>query len=150
MIERSVEQRIALHKGLLDSDDIGLFTRGACHVFALALHDRFRYPIHCIPGHSGKGVSHIYCRFVGPTHYAVDALGFTIEADRVWYFSGMSTRAISREELISFFRPLTEAGGMCGEDWFITPARQRAERRIDQFVDVFSGGRKERIGHKGE
>ena len=57
IIEQSVEEGIKLHKGLLDLDDIGLFTRGGCHVFALALHERFNYPIHCIPGHSGKRVN---------------------------------------------------------------------------------------------
>jgi hypothetical protein len=145
MIEHTLEERIQLHQGLLDSDDIGLFTRGGCHIFALAIHERFNYPIHCIPGNSGKGVSHIYCRFVGPPHYAVDVLGFTLEKDRVWYFSGLSTRTLSRAELLSLSRPLADGAGLCGDDWFVIPARQRAERCIDQFMDVFSGNRRERL-----
>jgi len=144
MIEHTLDERIRLHKGLLDSDDVGLFTRGGCHIFALALHDRFKYP-HCIPGHSGKAVSHIYCRFVGPPHYAVDVFGFTPEADRVWDFSGLTTPSMSREELLLLSRPLADGTGLCSDDWFVIPARQRAERSIDQFVDVFSGNRKGRI-----
>jgi hypothetical protein len=145
MIEHTLEERIEHHKGILGSNDVDLFTNGGCHIFALALHDRFHYPIHCIPGHSGKGVSHVYCLFVGPPRYAVDVLGFTPEDDRIWQFSGLSTSAMSREELLSRCRPLADGAELCGDSWFGIPARQRAECRIDQFADVFSGQRKERI-----
>src|SRR5208282_6062896 len=144
MITHTIEERIQLHKKVLDSDDVRLFTQGGCHIFALALHDRFNYPIHYIPGHSGKGVSHIYCRFAGPPHYAVDVQGFTPEGERIWDFSGLITHLMTREELLSLFRPLGDAAGMCGDEWFVRPARQRAECRISQFEEVFSGNRKER------
>jgi len=149
MSEHTPEERTHLHEELLKSDDVRLFTGGGCHVFALALHDRFNYPVHYIPGHGGKGVSHIYCQVAGTPNYAVDVLGFTPEEDRVWKDFGSVCRVtpvISREKLLSLFKQLPEDGGMCGADWFVRPARQRAELWIDRFWDVFSGKRKERIG----
>jgi hypothetical protein len=128
---------------------VTLFTQGGCHVFALALLERFSYPVHYIPGHGGKGVSHIYCQVAGTPNYAVDVLGFTPEEERVWKDFGSACRdtpAISREKLLSLFKQLADDDGMCGADWFVRPARQRAELRIDRFWDVFSGNRKERIG----
>jgi len=58
--EHSLEERIERHKSLLNSDDVTLFTKGGCHIFAQALHERFNYPIHYIPGFGGKGIVHIY------------------------------------------------------------------------------------------
>ena len=72
-------------------------------------------------------------------------LGFTPEGDRVWEFGDKYTCAITRGKLLSFFKPLTSDGGMCGEDWFIDAARQRAERRIDEYVEFFSGKKRQRI-----
>jgi len=144
--KHSLEERIELHRTLLNSDDVKLFTQGGCHVFALALHERFKYPIHCIRG--AFGISHIYCRFAGPPPYAVDVLGFTPEDDRIWKDFGSPCRqppVISLTEMRSLFKPLTCDGGMCGADWFVCPARQRAERRIDKFIDIFCGKHKERI-----
>ena len=149
MSEHTPEERTRLHEELLKSDDVRLFTGGGCHVFALALHERFSYPVHYIPGLGGKGVSHIYCQVAGTPNYAVDVLGFTPEEDRVWKDFGSACRvtpAISREKLLSLFKQLADDDGMCGADWFVRPARQRAELRIDRFWDVFSGNRKERIG----
>jgi hypothetical protein len=146
--KHSLEERVERHRQLLSLDDIKLFTEGGCHVFALALHERFKYPIHYIPGTVGKGISHIYCRFAGPTPYAVDVLGFTPEDDRIWKDFGSPCRktpCVSLTELRSFFMPLTSDEGMCGEEWFISAARKRADRRIDEFIDIFSGGRKEQI-----
>jgi hypothetical protein len=146
--EHTLEERVELHRRLLKSDDVTLFTQGGCHVFALALHERFNYPVHYIPGTAGNGVSHIYCRFVGPTPYAVDVLGFTPEDDRIWKDFGSPCRNppfVSLTQLRSFFKPLTSDDGMCGEEWFVCAARQRADRRIEEFIDIFSGTRQERI-----
>src|SRR6266567_9272361 len=57
VIKHTSEERIQLHSKLLAGDDVTLFTQGGCHVFALALHDRFKYPVHYIPGQ--PGISHI-------------------------------------------------------------------------------------------
>ena len=141
----SLQERIQHHKGLLESDDVHLFCNGGCHVFALALHERFNYPIHLIPGHSNNRVAHIYCKFAGSPAYAVDVLGFTPEDDRVWRdFSGLSVSYIDRTNLLQFYQPLSNEG-MCGEDWFVRPARQRADCRIEKYIDVFSGQLKARI-----
>jgi len=145
-MKHSLEERIQLHKDLLTLDDVRLFTQGGCHVFALALHDRFTYPIRMIPGHCNKGITHIYCQFAGPPDFAVDVLGFTQEDKRVWNdFSGTSVCSIDRTKLLDFFQPLSQEG-MCGEDWFVDEARQRADRRIEGHVDIFSGQRKVRVG----
>ncbi len=148
MTKHTLEERVERHRRLLNSDDVTLFTQGGCHVFALALHERFNYPVHYIPGTAGKGVSHVYCWFVGPTPYAVDVLGFTPENDRVWKDFGSPCRnppLMSLTQLRSLFKPLNNDDGMCGEEWFVCPARQRADRRIHEFLNIFSGSRKERI-----
>lgn len=143
-MKHSREEQIQRHKDLLASDDVCLFTNGGCHVFALALHERFNYPICVISGYSNKGIAHIYCRFVGPPAFAVNVLGFTPEGDRIWNFAGLSFHLIDHTELLGFFQPLSPEG-MCGEDWFVQPARQRADRRIEKYADIFSGQRKIRI-----
>ncbi len=140
-----LQDRIRLHKELLACDDVHLFTKGACHIFALALHERFKYPIRLIPGHVSNKVAHIYCQFAGSPPYAVDALGFTPEDHRVWKdFSGTSAPFIDRTKLLQFFQPLSEEA-MCGEEWFVRAARQRADCRIEKYVDVFSAQRKAQI-----
>jgi hypothetical protein len=143
----SKEQRAKRLQALLSSDDVALFTNGGCHVFALTLHDRFKYPIHYIPGHT-KGISHIYCR-VGPPWFGVDVSGFTPEDKLTWHFSGdWRSPHLSRSELLSIFQPLSEdeqPGTMCGDEWFVPPARERAERRIDKFLGVYSGKDKRAI-----
>jgi hypothetical protein len=145
-MKHSLEEQIQLHNKLLTLDDVCLFTKGGCHVFALALYERFGYPIRVILGHSNDGIAHIYCQFAGPPNFAVDVIGFTPEDDRMWKdFGGLSTRLINRTELLDLFKPLSEHG-MCGEDWFVRPARQRADRRIEAYIDIFSGERKVQIG----
>src|SRR5438093_4273101 len=101
-MKHSLEERIQLHKDLLASDDdIRLFTQGGCHVFALALHERFNYAIRLIPGRCADSIAHIYCQVPGPPAFAVDVVGFTPEDNRVWNdFSGLSTHAIDREGLL--------------------------------------------------
>lgn len=146
-MKHSLQERIRLHKELLASnDDVHLFRHGGCHVFALALHERFNYPLRVIPGHDNNGIAHIYCKFAGTPAFAVDVLGFTLEDDLVWkcFASPGATRCISRVELVGLFEPLS-LERMCGEDWFVQPARERAERRIERYMEIFSGQRKVQI-----
>lgn len=148
-MKHSLQDRIRLHKGLLASnDDVHLFRKGGCHVFALALHERFNYPLRVIPGHDNNGIAHIYCKFAGPPTFAVDVLGFTLEDDLVWECfasPATATRCINRTELVGLFQPLSREGMLCGEDWFVQPARERADRRIKKYMEIFSGQRKVQI-----
>lgn len=145
VMKYSLQKRIVQHEELLTFDDVGLFTKGGCHVFALALHEKFGYPIRVIPGQSEGRLAHIYCQFAGPPAFAVDVIGFTPESFRVWDdFSGLSSHFIDRTDLLNLFKPLSESG-MCGEDWFVHAARQRADSRIEAYGDIFSGQRKLKI-----
>ena len=109
-------------------------------MFALALHDRFKYPVYRISG------SHVYCRFAGPSEsYSVDVEGWIRESDRVWEFGCGSVSHLSREQLLELFKRISDVSGLCGEDWFVQPAQKRADQFIEKHIDVFSGLRKVRL-----
>jgi hypothetical protein len=87
----------------------------------------------------------------GPPWFGVDVCGFTPEHDLVWaQFSSTLTQtpSLTREELLALFQPISDDESldeMCGETWFVQPAKARAEKWIDAHFDVFSGKQKKRL-----
>src|SRR5437016_6065552 len=93
---------------MLDEDDVTLFLHGACHVFVLALHQRFGYPMFLLRDLGTldqKSAAHVYCRFSDSA--SVDVAGIAPEnlalAELGW--SGQTYRRMqtSPKELQSFF-----------------------------------------------
>ena len=142
----SKEEHKALYLALLASDDdVALFTRGGCGIFARALYEQFGYPMHYIPGAGGAGVSHVFCLLKTDQEYAIDVIGTKLAYHRLWDFAGdVCAPPMSIEELAAKSCALGQVGFL-GDSWFVEPATKRAHARIQRYAPYFDGTKKEVI-----
>lgn len=133
------------YKQLLTKDDLSLFFNGGCHVFALALQDRFGYSLVLLRNSKHKppqGVVHVYCR-VG--EFAIDAKGFVLESELLGEYGCLpcdqdfSPAIVSKTELEDFFVQLFPGGGLYADLEFMEMAGNRAKERIQFFLPHFDG-----------
>jgi hypothetical protein len=131
------------YESQLKEDDVTLFLRGACHVFALALRSRFGYPLVILLNLSTKppnGVSHVYCRY--DKSEIVDVIGITPESNLSKAEGVESPKyrsvEISGLQLEPYFT-VDPGGGLYADPEFLKAAEIRAKRRITQFEDNYSG-----------
>ena len=133
---------LAHYANLLKEDDVTLFRSGACHVFTLALHERFGYPMSLIRDFRvphQKNATHVYCHFSG-TH-SVDVVGIAPEkialAELGWSGPNYSRVEASPNEIKTFYT--TESGGGLYADLeFLTLTQERAQKRIKTYRDYYS------------
>jgi hypothetical protein len=132
-----VDQR---YQELLRSSDEDLFLQGACHVFALALHERFEYVLVWVTASPSKGVAHVYCRL---GEYAVDVMGFTPEKDildaKQWNPPGFSVENVFRPEIEKSYILTPPCPGLYADARFMLEARNRADNRVRDYLKYFDG-----------
>jgi hypothetical protein len=147
MARRSNAEQAACFRRLLEGDDdIALFSEGGCWVFALALHDRFRYDLAWIPGHPDDVVdgilpaSHVFAVLNTEGQYGVDVRGTrTVKAVRD-AFGGIEVLKLSMDELNQW--RTDPRHGLFPEQWFLNGAMVRALSRIARFRPYFDGTKK--------
>jgi hypothetical protein len=122
---------------MLKEKDDTLFLHKACHVFALALHEHFRYTLIFLATENPKAASHVYCRF--DDAHSVDVVGIASEQTALTElgWSGRPTE-VSRRELESRFTN-SDGGGLYAAPEFFTAAQKRAQSLIAKFKDYYSG-----------
>lgn len=131
------------YQPLLGSSAIELFTQGGCHVFASALVQSFSYPLRIILGDGPNAISHVYCVSAQHPGYAIDVLGFSNEANRMWEIGRFERRDISPEELRKYFRT-TLGPGLFAPTTFWKPAYEKAMARIAEYRSYYDSSRVER------
>jgi hypothetical protein len=131
------------HYAILKENDFTLFLHGACHVFALALHEHFGYSLfllHDITNGNPKNATHVYCRF-DDTH-SVDVVGIAPEQtalnDLGWSDSKYRRMEVSLRELKGYFT-ISGVGGLCADREFLEVTGDRAQTRIAKCKDYYSG-----------
>jgi len=129
-------------KMLLESDDV-LFLHAACHVFALALRDSFGYPLRMVRDTTAalpNGATHVFCGY--DESRGVDVCGlFEVRQflhDERWHPLRYTTESVSNPNLQPYCT-CTFGGGLYIESSFVTLARSRADKRIAEFHDYYSG-----------
>ena len=128
--------RKALLNDLLNSSDKVLFTRGACHIFAAKLNERFGYELMACRDKS-NGIAHCYAIRNGE---GIDAIG---KIDRPCFhedFKFVHKKDISRADLLEYFRqrfPDEESACHSGNKSFNQIAFCRAEKFINKNLDRF-------------
>jgi hypothetical protein len=130
--------------GLLAGEDIPLFTDGGCHIFAAALHRRFKYPIILVPGIKPNAVIHIFCRFEGNPSFCVDVLGFTLENILIKKRDWEKVVRIFPAD-IDTYKTFGRGSGVFAQEWFTIPAEDRAEKRINAYLEYYNGQKKQRV-----
>jgi hypothetical protein len=112
-----------------ESDEI-FFSAGMCHVFAIAMHRRYGYPLKVMQKSDGR-ISHAYCERNGQPF---DVRGDKITLRRFFEnFSGR-TREITEDELEYLFSGENWNGdvyGLWGEEPFLAQSFDRAETCLD-------------------
>jgi hypothetical protein len=142
----AMEQR---YETLLQGSDEILFLQGGCHVFALALHDRFDYVLICVKhvNPASRCVPHVYCKSGG---YAVDVMGFTpekllLDAKR-WNLPPFFAATFKPSELEDHYVCTVPCPGLYADFTFMQRARIRAEQRIDDYIAHYNGTLRTPIG----
>jgi hypothetical protein len=120
---------------LMEKDDT-LFLHGACHVFALALHEHFGYSLILFAIEDPKDALHVYCRF--DDVHSVDVVGIAPEQTALTElgWSGQPTE-VSQRELESRFT-YSDGGGLYAAPEFFAAAQKRAQSLITKFKDYYS------------
>ena len=128
---------------MLKDNDFSLFLHGACHVFALALHEHFGYSLfllHDLTNENPKKATHVYCRF--DDAHSVDVVGIAPEqtalTDLGWGDSKYRRMEVSPRELKGYFT-ISGEGGLCGDREFLEATAERAQTRIAKSKDYYSG-----------
>lgn len=128
------------YRDLLSQNEEYLFLNGGCHVFASALHDRFRYQLVCVRHSSSGSVPHVYCRCEG---YMVDVMGFTHEREvldaRFWNVPPFSAVLVTPAEIARYYVRSFPCPGLYADEQFLTQARLRAEKRIVDYLRFYDG-----------
>lgn len=122
---------------MLKEKDDTLFLHGACHVFALALHEHFGYSLFRLATEDPKDTPHIYCRF--DDAHSVDVVGIASEQTALTElgFSGRPTETSERELKERF--TTSNGGGLYADPEFFDVAQKRAQALIAKFKDYYSG-----------
>ena len=126
------------YRPYLSGSPVKLFTEGACHVFAVALHRHFDYPLSFFRKDTQGGISHVFCRFPPEDVYAVDAWGFSRFRDREWELGNLPIASISLDDLVGHFCTKGESA-LFGHKVFWEPAYAIAEERIWNLRQFFDG-----------
>ena len=128
------------YQDLLNRSDEYLFLNGGCHVFALALHEQFRYPLVCVRKSCSNCVPHVYCRY---GEYLVDVMGFAHEKQvldtQLWNVHPFFATLATLSELESHYVVTFPCSGLYGDELFLCQARLRAERRITDYITFYNG-----------
>src|SRR5271157_5259288 len=128
------------YKKLLQASDEHLFLNGGCHVFALALHERFRYPLVCVRESSSNCVPHVYCRV---DEYAIDVIGFTVEKQildaKKWNVHPFSAIPVTPFDLQKYYVNTFPCPGLYADDSFMSQAGLRANKRITDCISFYDG-----------
>jgi hypothetical protein len=132
MDEYNIQSKRVLQESLLeDPNEECLFGHGACHVFALALHRRYGYPLELRENENGK-ISHVYCL---RNSECLDIRGLGVTKAHFFECYPGTSRSVRRDELESMFLGENWDGrkyGLWGEEPWLTKAMQRAERCLDR------------------
>ena len=135
--------KTTVHAVMLKENDVTLFLHGACHVFALALHEHFGYSLFLLhdlaTGHP-KNATHVYCRF--DDAHSVDVVGIASEQTALtelgWSGPKYRRTEVSPRELESYFTT-SDGGGLYADPEFFAAAQKRAQALIAKFKDHYSG-----------
>ena len=135
------------YEKLLQGNDEYVFLNGGCHVFALALHQRCRYPLVCLRDSSSNCVPHVYCRYA---EYLVDVMGFNpeqdiLEAQKWTPHDGYSAEEVTPLGLEQSYIFVFPCHGLYGNPDFLLEARTRADTRIRDYIVSFDGTCKQSI-----
>jgi hypothetical protein len=138
----------------LDSkDDVALFTEGGCSIFALALHEQFRYNLAWIPGHPDSSVdgiypvSHVFGLLLDGGEFAVDVWGTRTACSVVDGFGGCYAHKVAADELTRWRNDPRR--GIFPEQWFWEGATARARLRIARYREYFDGTQKAAVPSQG-
>jgi hypothetical protein len=135
------------YKTLLQNGAESLFLNGGCHVFALALHQRFGYPLVCVRDSSSNSVPHAYCR---SAEYAVDVRGFChekrlLDAKR-WNVYPFYAATATPSEMKKHYVYSVPRVGLYENPLFLREARIQAKKQIDAYIKHYDGTLKSLIG----
>ncbi len=132
---------LAYYQRMLKEPDTILFLRGACHVFAFALQDRFGYLLRVVYDPS-KPMSAIHVYGGYSNGRGVDVAGLFNESELLhsegWASQGCGTKDIAKDDLLLQYATTVAGDGLFHPD-FIKEARPRAEKLIDEYPDHYSG-----------
>ncbi len=135
------------YRDLLRQSDEYLFLNGGCHVFASALHERFRYPLVCVRHASSRSVPHVYCRC---EDYMVDVMGLTREKEvldaRLWNVHPFCAVPVTLTEMESYYVRSFPCPGLYADEQFLRQARLRAKNRIAGHLSLYDGTSRQPIG----
>jgi len=127
---------------LVERDDV-LFLHGACHVFALALRERFSYSLRMVRDTTAmlpNGATHVFCHF--DASRGVDVLGLFNVAQRLrdegWLPLRYEIVAVTDSDLAAYYTGVP-GGGLYLEPSFVAKVKGRAVALIDQFGDHYCG-----------
>lgn len=129
-----------MHAAILKENDVTLFLHGACHVFALALHEHFGYSLFRLATGNPKNAPHVYCRF--DDDHSVDVVGIASEQTALtelgWSGSEYRRTEVSPRELKNYFT-ISSRGGLYADPKFLEITQERAQARIAKYKDYYSG-----------
>jgi hypothetical protein len=135
------------YKELLQGSDEDLFLKGGCHVFALALEQKFHYPLVLVRDNRDGSVPHVFCR--SGEFAMVDVMGFTIERDifdkRLWIQPAYSVEKIAPPEFEKYYVD-KRVPGLYADKLFMQQAHDKAEKRITDYMRFYDGTCKCSIG----
>src|SRR5438093_975082 len=125
---------------MVEVEDDTLFLHGACHVFALALHERFNYQIVLLQDRTAEepknAAVHVYCLF--SEGQSVDVVGISREEEALEELELSGSKYLKlkvlAKELEKYFT-VTEGSGLCADPEFLRATRARAEPRINACKD---------------
>jgi hypothetical protein len=128
---------------MLKEDNPTLFLHGACHVFALVLHETFDYPIVLLQESAAKqlkNATHVYCLL--SEGWSVDVVGIAREQVALEELGWIGTKyrrlKVSPQKLQDYCT-VTEGGGLYANEEFLIEARLRAKIQMEAFKDYYSG-----------
>ena len=128
---------------LRDADDVTLFLHGACHVFALSLHERFAYPLivlRDLTATDQKNATHVYCRF--SESELVDVVGIACEktslAAQGWSGPRYGALGVSVDKM-GYLYATNNRRGLYVDSEFLEICTNRALARIARFADYYNG-----------
>jgi len=129
---------------ILSYDAPRLFTRGACHVFAAALNERYGWPlcVYCKVGDSVRANDsglHVAC--IPEKGVLLDSYGWIDDSKYrdLWRPDPLSFRLISMEELMNNLPHGPVVGALCDDADFWEIAMDRATCWIRHYPKIFSG-----------
>lgn len=133
-------------QALLGKCDNELFLHGGCHIFAIALAQRYGYSL-CMVRNTQKtrpeGAAHVFCVFKSETHDAVDVVGLFNVSDLLVCNDWTDEEYYRVEDCsgsdLSLFSTQQLGGGLYTLPAFVKKAHSRALCLIECYGEYYSG-----------